>query len=198
MPRYNEDGSYTRLGRIYHNMKTRCNNPNYDKYKYYGGKGVTICDEWNESFYAFEDWAMDHGYADRLTLDRIDVNGNYTPENCRLVTRKEQSNNKTSNHMITYNGKTQSIQKWADETGLSATCINQRVGAGWSVERTLTEPQHITHKPRLLTYNGVTKRMHEWAKEFGISFKILQNRIDLHGWTVERALETPVYRRCFH
>lgn len=100
MGRYKTKSEYSRLGSIYHNMKTRCTNPNYDKYKYYGGKGISICGEWMNSYDAFEQWAIDNGYADGLTLERIDVNGNYCPENCTWVTRKEQANNRTTNHFL--------------------------------------------------------------------------------------------------
>lgn len=188
------DSEYTRLGSIYHNMKTRCTNPNYDKYKWYGGKGISVCDEWMNSYDAFEEWALSHRYADDLTLDRIDPNGNYCPENCRWVSRKEQANNRSSNHLLTFNGKTLTIQQWADETGLSHGCISQRINAGWPVERILTEQQHDTHTDRLITFNGESKRLYEWAIELGIKYNTLRNRIDLHKWPVERAFTTPV--RC--
>lgn len=188
------DSKYTRLGSIYHNMKTRCTNPNYDKYKWYGGKGISVCDEWMNSYDAFEEWALSHRYADDLTLDRIDPNGNYCPENCRWVSRKEQANNRSSNHLLTFNGKTLTIQQWADETGLSHGCISQRINAGWPVERILTEQQHDTHTDRLITFNGESKRLYEWAIELGIKYNTLRNRIDLHKWPVERAFTTPV--RC--
>lgn len=84
----------SRLYRIWGNMKTRCSNPTTKYYKYYGGRGITICEEWRNSFQRFYDWAMTNGYSDDLTIDRIDVNGNYEPSNCRWVTMKEQSKNK--------------------------------------------------------------------------------------------------------
>lgn len=195
MNRYDENGEYTRLGRIYHNMKTRCTNPNYDKYQYYGGKGIKICDEWMDSWYAFCDWAEENGYRDDLTLDRINPNGDYCPSNCRWVSIKEQANNRSSNHMITYNGKTQSIQKWADETGIPSSCLDQRILAGWHVDKIFTEPIHDTHTPLLITFNGKTQRLHEWAKELGIKYKVLHNRIAYRHWPIEKALTTPVVGR---
>ena len=193
--RYKEEGGYTRLGRIHHNMKTRCTNPNYDKYQYYGGKGISVCDEWMKSYDAFEEWALSHGYNDTLTLERVDTNGNYCPENCKWASIKEQANNRSTNHFLTYNGKTQTIQQWSEDTGLSASCITQRIKAGWDTDRILTEQNHNTNYHRYITYNGITKRLYEWAKEFGISYKVLQNRLDLHHWPIEKALFTPVNQR---
>ena len=195
MARYDENHNYTRLGRIHHNMKTRCNNPNYDKYQYYGGRGISVCDEWNNSYDSFEEWSLSHGYADDLTLDRIDQDGNYTPENCRWVSIKEQANNRSSNHYLIYNDKTQTLTQWAEETGIPYSCLLQRVKAGWPVDRIFTEPYHNTHEHRLITYKGVTKRLYEWAKEYGMKYNVLQNRLDLHHWSIEKALETPVLER---
>lgn len=85
---------HTRLYNIYCGMKERCYNQKSSNYSYYGGRGITICNEWNDDFMSFYNWAMVNGYDDGLSIDRIDVNGNYEPSNCRWVTMKEQSNNR--------------------------------------------------------------------------------------------------------
>lgn len=91
-------GYKTRLYSIWHHMKYRCNNPNAPKYPLYGGRGITVCDEWINSFPAFRDWALDNGYDDNLTLDRIDNNKGYNPNNCRWATSSDQNRNRRPYH----------------------------------------------------------------------------------------------------
>lgn len=88
--------THTRIYNIWTNMKTRCYNKNTEKYRYYGGKGITVCDEWRDDFKMFYDWSISHGYSDTLTIDRIDSNLGYSPDNCRWVTMLEQNRNKES------------------------------------------------------------------------------------------------------
>ena len=129
----------TRIYRIYYDIKMRCYNPNNDRYNHYGGRGITVCDEWQE-FIPFYDWAMANGYKDDLTIDRIDNDKGYSPDNCRWITNKEQQNNKRNNHLITYNGKTQTLQQWADEKNIKFNTIIGRLDRGYSIEEALTKP----------------------------------------------------------
>ncbi len=131
----------TRLYRIWSAMKQRCENPNTINYKYYGAKGVCVCEEWRRDFRAFYLWAISNGYTNDLTLDRIDANKNYEPSNCRWVTRKEQQNNTSYTRLYTYNGETRSIMQWAEKTGMSPPVLYYRIRSGWSIEKALNTKQ---------------------------------------------------------
>ena len=128
---------YTRLRQIYALMKTRCYNVHSPNYKYYGGRGVTVCDEWKNDFKAFYDWAITHGYADDLSIDREKINGEYSPKNCRWVTRKVQGNNKSNNVLLTLNGETHTLPEWSTITGLKQYVIRNRLKRNWSVSDAL-------------------------------------------------------------
>ncbi|MBR6613181.1 MAG: hypothetical protein IKK84_00250 [Clostridia bacterium] len=131
--------SKTKLCSIWRSMKGRCLNPKDQAYKNYGGRGVTICEEWSNNFVAFYNWAINNGYSEELSIDRIDNNGNYEPSNCRWATRKVQANNKRDNHYLIYNGKSQTISQWANELNIKPHTILRRLNLGWSVERALSE-----------------------------------------------------------
>ena len=121
-------------------MKRRCNCSSYDGYKHYGGRGIAVCEEWKNNFQAFYEWSMANGYTDELTIDRIDVNGNYEPSNCRWVTRKVQSNNTRVNHFVTLNGCTKTLAEWAEEYGIKQDTMYHRLNRGWSIEQAITTP----------------------------------------------------------
>lgn len=138
----------SRLYRIWHGMKNRCNNPNTCNYKNYGGKDIKVCQEWEE-FIPFREWANSNGYADNLTIDRIDVNGNYCPENCRWVDIKTQNNNTTRNRLLTAFGKTMNVAQWSEKVGIKRGVIYNRIDTyKWDVEKALTTPVE-QRKPRI-------------------------------------------------
>ena len=128
---------HTKLYVSWFNMKQRCSNVNYEHYKYYGGRGITYCQEW-ERFEPFKDWAMKNGYQDNLTIDRIDVNGNYEPDNCRWATAKEQANNMRTNRLLSYNGETHNMKQWSEIMNINYTTLSWRLSSGWSIEKALT------------------------------------------------------------
>ena len=129
--------SGSRLHNIWKSMKERCYNINHDQYKDYGGRGISICEEWKDDFISFYNWAISNGYSDNLTIDRVDNNKNYCPENCKWSTRKEQNNNQRTNHLLTYNNKTQTMAQWAEEIGLNPRTLQTRISRGWNVQDAL-------------------------------------------------------------
>jgi hypothetical protein len=129
--------SRSRLHHIWNGMKQRCSNPNVISYKYYGAKGVSVCEEW-QNFTNFCAWALANGYEDNLTLDRKNSSGNYEPSNCRWATNKEQQNNTSYNRLITLHGETHNITQWADIIGVPKTTLYNRMRRGWDIERALT------------------------------------------------------------
>ncbi len=117
------------LHSVWRGMKARCENPKNHKYRIYGGRGITVCEEWHD-FMNFYRWAMENGYQRGLSIDRIDVNGNYCPENCRWATRKEQQNNTRFTIYIAAYGKVHTISEWADITGINRDTIYNRIYRG--------------------------------------------------------------------
>lgn len=138
--KYSHGQSDTRLYHIWRTMKARCVDPNSRKYHAYGGRGITICEEWLNDFPSFYVWAIANGYRDDLTIDRIDNDGNYCPENCRWATPKEQANNTRTNRLLQYNGEKHTVSEWADITGIAKKAIYRRLYRGWSVAKALTTP----------------------------------------------------------
>jgi hypothetical protein len=117
-------------------MKQRCTNPNATQWKYYGGRGITVSEKWRESFSAF---LSDMGARPQnMTLDRIDSDGDYTPDNCRWATRKDQCNNRRTNRLITYNGETLTLTQWSDRTGIRVGTIWARINKNWPAHKALT------------------------------------------------------------
>lgn len=132
--------SNSRLYRIWQNMKNRCYNPNVDRYDRYGGRGITVCEKWRDSFEAFYKWAIDNGYSDELSIDRKDVNGNYTPDNCRWISMDKQADNKLNSRIFEYNGEAHTVSEWSKILGISRDIIWNRIKRGWDIERVFTQP----------------------------------------------------------
>ena len=118
----------TRIYRAWKNMHTRCYNPKNKKYSRYGGRGIQICEEWNgeKGFENFKKWAYSNGYAENLTIDRIDNDGNYSPSNCRWIKQKAQASNKSTNRFIECDGNTKTVAEWGRTIGISPTHLYWR------------------------------------------------------------------------
>lgn len=123
-------GRCDRLYDIWKNMKSRCYNKNNKNYHNYGGRGITICGDWADDFAAFRTWSLSHGYDDDLTIDRIDVNSGYCPDNCRWATQKEQCNNTRRTIMVKINDKTHSVKEWCEIMGIKYGTVISRIYRG--------------------------------------------------------------------
>jgi hypothetical protein len=132
--------SYTKLYKSYTCMKERCYYPHNNRYYKYGARGIKMCEEWLKDRKTFFKWAMENGYEDGLTIDRIDVNGDYCPENCRWLSRKEQMKNKTTTVWVEYDGNRMCLADWARKTGIGRCTLAARLKSGWSIEQALTTP----------------------------------------------------------
>ena len=128
----------TRLCHIWADMKRRCYDIKSKDYKDYGNRGIIICEEWLKDFVSFYNWAMANGYNDNLTIDRIDVDGNYEPANCRWVTITEQARNRRNNYFITYKGETKCLSEWSRGFGIGCGTLKYRLTRGWSVDKVFT------------------------------------------------------------
>ena len=137
---YNHGLSRKRVYRILISMKTRCYNKKVNEYKEYGGRGIIVCADWLNDFMNFYNWSMKNGYSDTLSIDRIDNDGNYEPNNCRWATMKEQSNNNRHNRFITYNDETKTMKEWCEKLNLGYNTIRLRIYNGWSTERAFETP----------------------------------------------------------
>lgn len=138
-------GTKTRLYSVWSNMRRRCYETTNSRYHRYGGRGIKVCPEWKDDFGAFREWMLSQGYDEtskygEQTLDRIDNDGDYSPDNCRLANLKEQSANRCTRHLLEYNGISLSITEWNTKMGYPDGCIDNRIRKGWSAERAITTP----------------------------------------------------------
>lgn len=151
--RLTKHGGYgTRLYNILDKMKYRCNNDKSKDYKHYGARGIKVCNEWQDAtngFINFYKWATNNGYRNNLSIDRINNDGDYEPNNCRWVDNATQSNNRRTNRLITYKGVTKTLAQWSNSTGISSATIRERLRRGWTIEQSLTtspKGRHRKHK----------------------------------------------------
>lgn len=131
---------YSNLYSCWNTMRHRCYNPQNERYKYYGARGITVCDEWKKSFEPFLNWALSNGYEKGLTIDRVDVNGNYEPNNCRWVSNLCQARNKRNNRMVEFQGETKCVSQWCEDLNLPYHTIRARLRLGWDAEKAFNTP----------------------------------------------------------
>lgn len=135
--------SNTKIYDAWNHAKERCYNPNCSNYKNYGGRGITMCNEWKNNPESFIEWSFENGFDNNLngfecSLDRIDVNGNYEPNNCRWVGKLIQANNTRTNHYIEYNGERKTVAEWARILGINYQTLLRRINNGWEIEKAFT------------------------------------------------------------
>ncbi len=142
-------GAVTRLHSIWRGMLKRAGNGYQSADTRYRDRGIGVCEEWS-TYPPFKAWSELNGYADGLTIDRINNDDSYSPENCRWTTKKEQARNRRSSRILTANGKSQTIAAWSEESGLGASTIHTRLRRGWTLEKALLKPpmHGVTGRPR--------------------------------------------------
>ena len=146
---HDENGKATPLYRKWAGARRRCYNKHDRRYPLYGGRGIRMCDEWLMSFRTFAEWAYGHGYRTGLSLDRIDNDGNYCPENCRFVTMDEQKRNRRFCHRVTFNGREfRTLQEVADHIGIKQNTLTKRLSRGWPMELALSMRKFKGRAPR--------------------------------------------------
>lgn len=155
---------HTKLYGVWCSMKSRCQNPNNASYKNYGGRGICVCEEW-QNYTNFMQWSKESGYKENLSIDRIDVNGNYEPFNCRWVDMKTQANNTRQNKYVLYNNKNLTVTQWEEET---KNPVGQRLKQGLSVEQAITLPVHYNY--HYVWYNNKKYTLPELSEILKINY----------------------------
>jgi hypothetical protein len=177
-------------------MRTRCFSENDGNYKDYGGRGITVCDEWLD-FLIFREWALKNGYNDKLEIDRIDVNGNYNPENCRFVTDKIQASNKRDTRFYTIGEKTLCLKDWCDMYNMKFNTVAKRIKRGYDIEEALSKRPRKRIASGLYTWGGTTLKLKEWCDLFKIKYTTFLIRLQ-KGSDIIDALTKPVDQKKSH
>jgi hypothetical protein len=180
--------SFTLEYRRWDSMKRRCRDPKTIGYAHYGGRGIKVCERWLNSFEAF---LADMGPcpSPKHSVDRIDNEGPYSPENCKWSTATEQQRNKSNNRMHTREGETLTVAEWCERFGISQSTVSSRERGGWSLDRALETPV----KDFLYEFRGEKRTLPEWANVTGVAYHALVDRLKA-GWSIERTLSEPTRR----
>lgn len=198
------------LFKVYNGMKERCINPNHNRYEYYGGKGIKVCDEWRDDFKTFYDWAVVNGYRKGLTIDRKNGNKNYEPDNCRFTTPERQRRNMDSFNLITAFGESKCITDWAEDERCKVTfkCLYNRLNQyklDWpDIEKAITTPNKIRGvnivnraENKMITAFGETKSISDWIKDERcyLDEKTIRSRLRHHDRETMEVLLTRKQRK---
>lgn len=197
-----------RLYNIYYGMLNRCYSKTNHAYEDYGGRGIVVYRKWRGDFEIFRQWALSSGYANGLTIDRIDVNGNYYPDNCRWVDMKTQGRNKRNTVHVIYDGEEIALLDLAERLNAPYELLYQRITRrGMSIEEALSAPvgwreqnhkknseDHTKKDAHPLTYKGRTQSLYHWCKELGLEYRPTYKRWH-RGWSPEKLFETPIEHR---
>lgn len=173
-------------------IKKRCNNPDDIDYKDYGAKGISVCKRWTESFQNFYD-DMGPRPSNKHSIDRIDNDGDYTPENCHWATLNQQANNKSSNVVIEIDGIKKTLIQWCEHYGINYSTVQSRIRYGWPPEKAVKTQSGCNLD--VITFNGETKNLRQWAADLNMCHTTLFKRIHKLRWTIHDALTTPIHRR---
>lgn len=177
----------TRIYNIWKGMRKRCYNPNSNNYHNYGGRGITICNEWSD-FRNFYDWAIENGYQDDLTIERKNNNGNYEPSNCKWATMKEQANNSRNNHEITIHNESKLLHEWSEEIGITSANVLMRISKGLSDDEILKGKNIIKYEKSMkINIKDKEYTIKEIAEITGLPTDTIWHRIR-YGWTGEKLL----------
>lgn len=174
--------SRTRLHGVWCGMNNRCNPENTSSQRY-GRRGIAVCEEWHD-FEKFAEWAKENGYKDGLTIERIDVDGIYCPENCKWIPLSKQARNRRTTFWVTYRGRRMSLAEAAELSGLPYKQVHFRIKHGWSIEKALSTPLQNNE-------NSLRQR----CLAAGLNYNTVYNRIHLYGWSEKDALSTPIAGR---
>jgi hypothetical protein len=178
--------SKTRLYYVWQGMKRRCDSPKNKSYADYGARGIKVCDQWANDYGAFMDWALANGYKQGLSIDRIDNDKGYSPDNCRWVGRKQQNENRRSVVRLTAGGETRTMADWENALGLPPGTVgrwNRERGASYA-EKCIEETLEGGYRNRHLVdieVDGMSKSMAEWSRASGIEYDTLRGWKDRHG-----------------
>jgi len=172
--------SMSSLYHIWSGIKERCTNKNSKNYNDYGGRGITLYIEW-ENFNPFKEWALFSGYKEGLEIDRIDVNGNYCPKNCRWVNKRKQANNRRNNIYIEINGETKTLFEWTRIYKINYSTVRKRIKSGLNIECALKmkidKTKIAKSKINYFIINGISKSLYDWCEIYKVSIKTAKKRM---------------------